>query len=225
MVESAFGFAGQKCSALSRLIVLDHAYDAVVPRVIQAVAELADRPPGPHGHPGRAGDRRRRPPPPHQGDRGGAGPRHAGPHPLRAARRRLVRRADRRDRRRSRARRSPPTSCSGRCSPSSGSPTSTAPSQLANDTDYALTAGIFSRSPATIRRAAAELRAGNVYVNRGITGAVVGRQPFGGYGLSGVGLEGRRPRLPAPVRRPPHPHREHAAARLRTRGLGIREDG
>ena len=33
VVDSAFGFAGQKCSALSRLIVLDHAYDAVVPRV------------------------------------------------------------------------------------------------------------------------------------------------------------------------------------------------
>ena len=38
-------------------------------------------------------------------------------------------------------------------------------------------------------------------------------------------LEGRRPRLPAPVRRPPHRHREHAAPGLRTRGLGIREDG
>jgi RHH-type proline utilization regulon transcriptional repressor/proline dehydrogenase/delta 1-pyrroline-5-carboxylate dehydrogenase len=64
---------------------------------------------------------------------------------------------------------------------------------LANDTDYALTAGIFSRSPASIRRAAAGLRAGNVYVNRGITGAVVGRQPFGGYGLSGVGSKAGGP--------------------------------
>jgi RHH-type proline utilization regulon transcriptional repressor/proline dehydrogenase/delta 1-pyrroline-5-carboxylate dehydrogenase len=64
---------------------------------------------------------------------------------------------------------------------------------LANDTDYALTAGIFSRSPAAIRRAAAELRAGNVYVNRHITGAVVGRQPFGGYGLSGVGSKAGGP--------------------------------
>jgi RHH-type proline utilization regulon transcriptional repressor/proline dehydrogenase/delta 1-pyrroline-5-carboxylate dehydrogenase len=58
---------------------------------------------------------------------------------------------------------------------------------LANDTDYALTAGVFSRSPANIALASNELRAGNVYVNRGITGAVVGRQPFGGYGMSGVG--------------------------------------
>jgi RHH-type proline utilization regulon transcriptional repressor/proline dehydrogenase/delta 1-pyrroline-5-carboxylate dehydrogenase len=64
---------------------------------------------------------------------------------------------------------------------------------LANATDFALTAGIFSRSPAHIRRAAAELRAGNVYVNRAITGAVVGRQPFGGWGLSGVGSKAGGP--------------------------------
>ena len=36
-------------------------------------------------------------------------------------------------------------------------------------------------------------RAGNVYVNRGITGARVGRQPFGGYGLSGVGSKAGGP--------------------------------
>jgi RHH-type proline utilization regulon transcriptional repressor/proline dehydrogenase/delta 1-pyrroline-5-carboxylate dehydrogenase len=64
---------------------------------------------------------------------------------------------------------------------------------LANRTPYALTAGIYSRSPESIRRAAAELRAGNVYVNRAITGAVVGRQPFGGYGLSGVGSKAGGP--------------------------------
>ncbi len=64
---------------------------------------------------------------------------------------------------------------------------------MANDTDYALTAGLFSRSPANIAKASAELRAGNVYVNRGITGAVVGRQPFGGYGLSGVGSKAGGP--------------------------------
>ena len=65
--------------------------------------------------------------------------------------------------------------------------------ELANDTDYALTAGIASRSPAHIRQATAELRAGNVYVNRSITGAVVGRQPFGGYGLSGAGTKAGGP--------------------------------
>jgi RHH-type transcriptional regulator, proline utilization regulon repressor / proline dehydrogenase / delta 1-pyrroline-5-carboxylate dehydrogenase len=65
--------------------------------------------------------------------------------------------------------------------------------ELANRSAYALTAGIYSRSPAAIARAAAELRAGNVYVNRHITGAVVGRQPFGGYGLSGIGSKAGGP--------------------------------
>ncbi|MFZ6002881.1 MAG: proline dehydrogenase family protein [Actinomycetota bacterium] len=65
--------------------------------------------------------------------------------------------------------------------------------ELANTTDYALTAGLFSRSPAHLRRGAAELRAGNVYLNRHITGAVVGRQPFGGYGMSGLGSKAGGP--------------------------------
>jgi RHH-type proline utilization regulon transcriptional repressor/proline dehydrogenase/delta 1-pyrroline-5-carboxylate dehydrogenase len=64
---------------------------------------------------------------------------------------------------------------------------------LANATDYALTAGVFSRSPATIERLGRELRAGNIYVNRHIVGAVVGRQPFGGFGLSGVGSKAGGP--------------------------------
>jgi RHH-type transcriptional regulator, proline utilization regulon repressor / proline dehydrogenase / delta 1-pyrroline-5-carboxylate dehydrogenase len=64
---------------------------------------------------------------------------------------------------------------------------------LANASEYALTGGLFSRSPARIRRAARELRAGNLYVNRGITGALVRRQPFGGVGLSGVGSKAGGP--------------------------------
>ena len=59
--------------------------------------------------------------------------------------------------------------------------------QKANATDYALTAGIFSRSPETIRFATRTLVAGNIYVNRHITGAVPGRQPFGGFQHSGIG--------------------------------------
>ena len=64
---------------------------------------------------------------------------------------------------------------------------------LANHTEYALTGGLFSRSPARIRHAARHFRAGNLYVNRGITGALVGRQPFGGFGLSGVGSKAGGP--------------------------------
>ncbi len=64
---------------------------------------------------------------------------------------------------------------------------------IANDSDYALTAGLFSRSPSRIAAAGRRLQAGNLYVNRGITGALVGRQPFGGFGLSGVGSKAGGP--------------------------------
>ncbi len=64
---------------------------------------------------------------------------------------------------------------------------------LANASDYALTGGVFSRSPTRIRRAIEHLRVGNLYVNRAITGARVGRHPFGGLGLSGVGSKAGGP--------------------------------
>ena len=59
--------------------------------------------------------------------------------------------------------------------------------QVANGTDYALTGGMFSRSPVNLDRARREFLVGNLYLNRGITGALVGRQPFGGFRLSGIG--------------------------------------
>ena len=58
---------------------------------------------------------------------------------------------------------------------------------IANDTPYALTAGIYSRSPAHLQRARMELMAGNIYLNRNITGAMVERHPFGGFKMSGMG--------------------------------------
>ncbi len=64
---------------------------------------------------------------------------------------------------------------------------------IANDTEYALTGGCFSRTPSHLERAAHELRAGNIYLNRATTGALVGRQPFGGFGLSGVGSKAGGP--------------------------------
>ncbi|MBI5571238.1 MAG: L-glutamate gamma-semialdehyde dehydrogenase [Desulfomonile tiedjei] len=64
---------------------------------------------------------------------------------------------------------------------------------IANSTRYALTGGIFSRSPANIRKAEREFRVGNLYINRKITGALVGRQPFGGFGMSGVGSKAGGP--------------------------------
>lgn len=64
---------------------------------------------------------------------------------------------------------------------------------IANDTDYALTGGIFSRSPATLERVQREFQVGNLYINRPITGALVARQPFGGYRMSGIGSKAGGP--------------------------------
>lgn len=56
-----------------------------------------------------------------------------------------------------------------------------------NETGYGLTLGIHSRVESTVELIVSQVKVGNVYVNRGMTGAVVGVQPFGGEGLSGTG--------------------------------------
>lgn len=61
--------------------------------------------------------------------------------------------------------------------------------QLANGTAYALTGGLYSRSPRHIELARRAFDVGNLYINRSITGALVGRQPFGGHRLSGIGAK------------------------------------
>jgi RHH-type transcriptional regulator, proline utilization regulon repressor / proline dehydrogenase / delta 1-pyrroline-5-carboxylate dehydrogenase len=58
---------------------------------------------------------------------------------------------------------------------------------------FALTGGLFSRDPATIAAVSERLPVGNLYVNRHITGAMVGRQPFGGNKLSGIGSKAGGP--------------------------------
>ncbi|MEC8863460.1 MAG: bifunctional proline dehydrogenase/L-glutamate gamma-semialdehyde dehydrogenase, partial [Planctomycetota bacterium] len=58
---------------------------------------------------------------------------------------------------------------------------------VANGTDYALTGGLYSRNPGSLERVKQELIVGNLYLNRNITGALVGRQPFGGFKMSGIG--------------------------------------
>jgi RHH-type proline utilization regulon transcriptional repressor/proline dehydrogenase/delta 1-pyrroline-5-carboxylate dehydrogenase len=65
--------------------------------------------------------------------------------------------------------------------------------RIAGGTDYALTGGMFSRSPANLERAKRELLVGNLYLNRPITGALVGRQPFGGFKMSGIGSQAGGP--------------------------------
>jgi RHH-type proline utilization regulon transcriptional repressor/proline dehydrogenase/delta 1-pyrroline-5-carboxylate dehydrogenase len=189
---SAFGYAGQKCSAASRLIVLDRTYDAVVHRLVGCSAELLV------GHPASAGvqvgpvidaDA-------HARVRGYV---EAAPSQGRV----LLARDD-----------VPDTGWFvGPTIVEVDDPQAPIAREeifgpvlavlrardfdhaieLANGTEYALTAGCFSRSPVHLERAAAELRAGNVYLNRHITGAVVGRQPFGGYGMSGLGTKAGGP--------------------------------
>lgn len=65
--------------------------------------------------------------------------------------------------------------------------------RVANGTDYALTGAVLSRSPANIEKARANFRTGNLYINRGCTGAIVGRHPFGGFKMSGLGSKAGGP--------------------------------
>ncbi len=191
-LRSAFAYAGQKCSALSRLIVLDRAWDDVVPRLVAATSELVVGPAAAMGTQlgpvidADAHTRLRRVVA-SAGEHGTVAlartdvPDHGwyvGPtvvtdvdpaSPL------------------ARDEHFGPVLAVLRASSLDHA------IELANDTPFALTAGVCSRSPSTVERCVAELRAGNVYVNRDITGAVVGRHPFGGFGLSGVGSKAGGP--------------------------------
>jgi RHH-type transcriptional regulator, proline utilization regulon repressor / proline dehydrogenase / delta 1-pyrroline-5-carboxylate dehydrogenase len=64
---------------------------------------------------------------------------------------------------------------------------------IVNGTRYALTGGLYSRTPSHIQLAKVRFEVGSLYINRTITGAVVARQPFGGYKLSGVGSKAGGP--------------------------------
>ncbi|MEO7555421.1 MAG: aldehyde dehydrogenase family protein, partial [Acidimicrobiales bacterium] len=192
VVTSAFAFAGQKCSAASRVIVIGRAYDEMVGRIVDMTSEvIVGHPRHPATQVGPVIDsdahERLTEAIARAGDSGEV----------------LLHRAD------------VPTGgwFVGPTIVAVDDPAASVATEelfgpvlavlraadldeaiaVANRTDYALTAGIFSRSPRNIARAAEELRAGNVYVNRAITGAVVGRQPFGGYGMSGMGSKAGGP--------------------------------
>ena len=65
--------------------------------------------------------------------------------------------------------------------------------EMATSSEYALTGGVYSRHPQNLQKAKEEFRVGNLYINRGITGALVGRQPFGGFLMSGIGSKAGGP--------------------------------
>ena len=194
VVASAFGFQGQKCSACSRVIVLDAVHDAFVARLAEAVKSLRV---GPADQPGtrvgplvdeEARDRVRSfiaiglqtARPIVAVDAGALADQgwFVGPHVF----------AD-----------VDPTSPLGQqeiFGPVLAGLRARDLEQaleIANGTDYALSAGVYSRSPARLRQAAESLAAGNIYLNRGITGALVNRQPFGGYRMSGIGSKAGGP--------------------------------
>jgi RHH-type transcriptional regulator, proline utilization regulon repressor / proline dehydrogenase / delta 1-pyrroline-5-carboxylate dehydrogenase len=62
-----------------------------------------------------------------------------------------------------------------------------------DELSYALTGGLYARNPHTVERVVRRSPVGNLYVNRPITGAMVGRQPFGGNRLSGTGTKAGGP--------------------------------
>jgi RHH-type transcriptional regulator, proline utilization regulon repressor / proline dehydrogenase / delta 1-pyrroline-5-carboxylate dehydrogenase len=186
-IYSAFGYQGQKCSALSRLIVLEENYDRVIKRLVEAAASLRV------GNPETPGIM-------------------VGPVIDETAYRRMLETIEAGKKEATLAFQGsvpsegffvPPTIFTDvkptmrlSCEEIFGPVLSVMrvrdldeAIRVANDTEYALTAGFFSRSPANIERVKAELVAGNVYINRSCTGAVVGRHPFGGFKMSGGGTK------------------------------------
>jgi len=65
--------------------------------------------------------------------------------------------------------------------------------KLANSSEYALTGGVFSRNPESLEKARKGFKVGNLYLNRKCTGALVKRQPFGGFKMSGIGSKAGGP--------------------------------
>jgi RHH-type transcriptional regulator, proline utilization regulon repressor / proline dehydrogenase / delta 1-pyrroline-5-carboxylate dehydrogenase len=185
VIDSAFGYQGQKCSAASRLILLQDVHDKLLSRLVEAVRSLKIGPP--------------------------EDPRHAiGPVIDAEAKARIAEyiRLGKKDATCVLEMDAPRDGFFvGPVIFSEVKPQSRIAQEeifgpvlsvlrarnfdhaleIANDSVFALTGGIFSRSPAHIEQARKEFRVGNLYINRGITGAVVERQPFGGLKLSGIG--------------------------------------
>ncbi|MEK6603638.1 MAG: proline dehydrogenase family protein [Nitrospirota bacterium] len=193
VTASFLGYQGQKCSACSRVIVLDSIHDIFVERLVEAARSVRLSPPeepgsglgplideravrkvmeyldlaGREGTPALLPDFEKRP-----------GPNFVGPAIITGIRpeHRLA------------------------CEEVFGPVLAVLRARdfdealaFASASDYALTGGLYSRSPRHIARAREEFLVGNLYINRGITGALVGRQPFGGGRLSGIGAKAGGP--------------------------------
>jgi RHH-type proline utilization regulon transcriptional repressor/proline dehydrogenase/delta 1-pyrroline-5-carboxylate dehydrogenase len=190
-VYSAFGYSGQKCSALSRLILLDGVHDRFVERFAAACASI------PVGDPAEPGTL-------------------VGPVIDAEARDKILAMIEQGKKEAKvafQAKLPPAAAAGGSYVPPTvfvDVPRSASIAReeifgpvvailrardldeafaIAMEVDYALTGGLFSRSPSALERARREYRVGNLYLNRGITGAVVERHPFGGFRMSGGGTK------------------------------------
>ncbi|MEG4852722.1 L-glutamate gamma-semialdehyde dehydrogenase [Microcoleus sp. B5-D4] len=191
VVYSAFGYSGQKCSACSRVIVVESVYDNFVARLVEATRSLNV---GPAENPGT----------------------QVGPVIDANAQSRIREYIEKGRAEAKIALEMPAPETGYFVGPvivTEVSPTATIAQEeifgpvlsvirahnfseaiaIANGTNFALTGGLYSRTPSHIDRAASDFEVGNLYINRGITGAVVSRQPFGGFKLSGVGSKAGGP--------------------------------
>ncbi|HEY9709469.1 MAG TPA: L-glutamate gamma-semialdehyde dehydrogenase, partial [Oculatellaceae cyanobacterium] len=191
VVQSAFGYTGQKCSACSRVIVLEPVYDAFVERFVEATRSLNI---GPAEEPST----------------------QVGPVVDATARDRIREYIEkgRQEAEVALEMSAPDTGYFiGPVIFSGVSPDAKIAQEeifgpvvavirakdfqealnIANGTNYALTGGLYSRTPSHIEQASAEFEVGNLYINRNTTGAIVARQPFGGFKMSGVGSKAGGP--------------------------------
>ncbi len=189
--QSAFGFAGQKCSACSRVIVVGPAYDRFLERFVESCKALRVGDPlnpgsdyGPVIDKDAANKTRQYiqigqdeatlayagvPDPQMQAD-----PRYIGPHVFKDVSHNM---------------RLAQEEIFGPVIAVMKAETFDEALAIANGTAFKLTGGVFSRTPHHLEQAKREYRVGNLYLNRSITGALVGRQPFGGFGQSGTGTK------------------------------------
>ncbi|MES9861721.1 MAG: proline dehydrogenase family protein [Candidatus Thiodiazotropha sp. LLP2] len=193
VIESAFGYQGQKCSACSRVICVEEIYERFTVRLIDAAVSLK------MGDPSKPGNK-------------------LGPVISRGAKLRIERFINECELSSTLiAKGDLPTELQGHYLPPMIFKDVTEDSPLAqqeifgpvlaltkaksfmeaidiaNNTSYALTGGVYSRSPGNLNLAKRKFNVGNLYLNRKITRANVYRQPFGGFRLSGTGSKAGGP--------------------------------
>jgi RHH-type proline utilization regulon transcriptional repressor/proline dehydrogenase/delta 1-pyrroline-5-carboxylate dehydrogenase len=194
VLYSAFGFQGQKCSACSRVIVLDAVYDTFVRRLVAAADSLKL---GPAEDPANA----------------------MGPVVDKAARRSIMEYVELAEKEGNvLLKKMPPHAEDDSCWAPLTIVDGITPEHpiaqeevfgpvlavmrardfdqaiaWANSTRFALTGAVYSRSPGHLDQARREFECGNLYLNRNSVGALVERHPFGGYKLSGIGSKAGGP--------------------------------